>query len=110
MSGPKQTPLPDKFWPKVAKRGPEDCWLWSAATTSGYGKLRLPGRGGRTLGAHVISLMLHTGEEAQGRYALHSCDVKLCVNPKHLRWGTQADNIQDAVKRGQHFTPFRRTQ
>jgi len=33
--------------------------------------------------------------------ALHSCDVKACINPRHLRWGTYSDNIQDAWDRGQ---------
>lgn len=33
------------------------------------------------------------------RYALHSCDNPRCVNPSHLRWGTAADNTNDAVTR-----------
>lgn len=110
MSGPKPTHIVEKFWPKVDKRGPDECWPWLASCVKGgYGKLREPGRQGRTLGAHVVSLMLATGEVADGRQALHSCDNKLCVNPAHLRWGTQSDNMQDAVARGRHFTPFRRT-
>jgi len=29
----------------------------------------------------------------------HSCDVKICINPKHLFLGTQNDNMQDKVKK-----------
>lgn len=31
--------------------------------------------------------------------ALHSCGNPRCVNPEHLRWGTQRDNIRDALAR-----------
>jgi DNA invertase Pin-like site-specific DNA recombinase len=31
---------------------------------------------------------------------LHSCDKPGCVNPKHLRLGSQADNMADKKRRG----------
>jgi DNA-directed RNA polymerase specialized sigma24 family protein len=34
-----------------------------------------------------------------GRLVLHSCDNPPCVNPEHLRAGTQRDNRRDAVIR-----------
>lgn len=45
-------------------------------------------------------LELVTGEESDGRFALHSCDNPPCVNPAHLRWGSHADNMTDAADRG----------
>jgi hypothetical protein len=33
---------------------------------------------------------------------LHSCDNRKCVNPNHLREGTQQDNVNDAISRGRH--------
>lgn len=29
---------------------------------------------------------------------LHSCDNKMCINPKHLRLGYHRDNVKDAFK------------
>jgi DNA invertase Pin-like site-specific DNA recombinase len=34
---------------------------------------------------------------------LHSCNNPLCVNPAHLRLGTQTENIRDAIRAGTHY-------
>jgi hypothetical protein len=34
------------------------------------------------------------------KVVLHKCDVPSCVSPAHLRIGTQADNLRDALNRG----------
>ena len=31
---------------------------------------------------------------------MHLCDNRLCLNPKHLRVGTQADNVRDMFAKG----------
>lgn len=36
----------------------------------------------------------------KGMSILHFCDNERCINPNHLREGTQRDNIQDMVSRG----------
>lgn len=55
---------------------------------------------GRCIGRHVVALIQATGEQPSGRVAMHRCDNKRCVEPSHLTWGTQADNMADKVAKG----------
>jgi hypothetical protein len=89
--------LAERFWAKVTKAGPDDCWLWTAAAkTNGYGSFNVDGK---TRLAHRVAFVLIDSLEP-GQDVLHKCDVKLCVNPKHLYAGTDYDNQRDAVVRG----------
>jgi hypothetical protein len=36
----------------------------------------------------------------KGKVIMHSCDNPSCINPNHLKIGTQIDNIKDRVKKG----------
>lgn len=38
-----------------------------------------------------------------GLYATHSCDNRLCINPDHIRPGTQKDNMREAIERGRFY-------
>lgn len=88
----------DRFWSKVNKT--EDCWLWQGAVGShGYGNYY---DGSKYWTAHRYSFYLSGGDIS--KMVLHSCDVKACVNPNHLRSGTAHDNSQDTLLRGQATT------
>ena len=52
--------LESRFWPKVRKLGPDDCWPWLAATNEhGYGVMRPEGRRtGPTVKAHRVAALL----------------------------------------------------
>lgn len=87
-----------RFWAKVAKGGPDECWLWTAATNEhGYGVMRPQGRrSGPTVKAHRVSVALD-GRDPVGQCVLHICDNPPCVNPSHLVVGTKRDNTQDMI-------------
>lgn len=90
-----------RFWKKVDKRGPNDCWEWQASTySSGYGRIAIGGRGGGMALAHRFSWELHNGAIADGLYVLHICDHTKCCNPAHLFLGTHDDNMTDMVNKG----------
>lgn len=91
--------LHDRFWAKVDKRGPDDCWVWTGATRAGrYGNIRVGGKYGSMLASHRIQL-IWCGHNIDGKVTLHSCDNGLCVNPNHLRPGSQLENNQDMMQK-----------
>lgn len=84
------------FWNKVEKT--TSCWLWIGSKTgSGYGKLK---RKGKFYTAHRVSWEVYNGPIPKGMLVLHTCDVRNCVNPKHLFLGTHQDNMDDMVRKG----------
>ena len=91
--------LDKRFWRKVDKAGPDDCWLWNACTNGKYGLIRSPKKPFPYLLAHRVSYELNVGEIPDGLHVMHSCDTPLCVNPKHLSVGTRQDNVDDMVSK-----------
>lgn len=99
--GMTKRPISDRFWEKVIKKGPDECWLWKGRLHSfGHGDMVIDGH---AVGAHRVSYMLNIGEIPKNYCVCHSCDVPNCVNPKHLFLGTVKDNMDDMNSKGHNF-------
>lgn len=91
MKQTKLVPLGDRFWAKVDKRGPEECWLWLGSMDgNGYGQINVAGR---PLKAHRVVLMVQGHAIPPGAQVHHACGERACCNPHHLEiTGSQAEH------------------
>lgn len=79
------------------------CWEWDRCRSDrGYGTTRY---NGQQVGAHRAFYAHFVGDVPAGMVVMHECDNPPCVNPDHLRLGTQFENMGDMVARGRHFGP-----
>jgi hypothetical protein len=94
-----KTTVAERFWAKVDRRGPDECWPWlGSKITSGYGNIRY---GYRThIATHVVLELVLGLTVPKGMRVCHSCDNPECVNPAHLWIGTDRDNVRDSWAKG----------
>jgi hypothetical protein len=86
---------------KTPGYGPNgDCWIWTACINGAYGNFYI---GGKISKAHRASYIFFKGPFKASLNILHSCNVGICQNPKHLSADTQKKNVQDIVVSGNNF-------
>ena len=90
---PCPTPALGRFLEKIDKGDPDDCWLWHGGRNGRYGAFH-PETDTTEL-AHRYSYETFVGPIPAGMNINHSCDVCLCVNPRHLWMGSQEANVRD---------------
>lgn len=102
----------ERFFQRFVRNKITGCWDWtSRINNSGYGLIsgKINGRyhvyPGRSMLAHRVSWIIHNGDIPEcdgyhGTVIMHTCDNPACVNPAHLRLGTQADNVKDMIVKG----------
>lgn len=88
-----------RFWAKVNKSSDifmvsdrTECWVWTAALTSGYGVFTLAG-GKKHVRAHRWSFEKANGSILSGHEPDHLCRNPPCVRPSHLEAVTRQINI-----------------
>lgn len=70
------------------------CWIWGGVPTwDGYGRF-----GGNDTRAHRRAYELAIGPIPAGMVIDHLCEVRLCVNPVHLKATTQRENVLRSVR------------
>jgi hypothetical protein len=77
----------ERFWTKVDRRGPNDCWEWKAAKSNGYGTFGGAVKdetGWHGVPAHRFAYELLIGPIPAGSHLHHTCENPGCVNPAHL--------------------------
>jgi hypothetical protein len=92
--------LDEKFWTKVDRRGPTECWPWIGARESnGYGQLQMKSnKRTRYLMAHRVAYELQIGRIPDGLVIDHLCRNRVCVNASHLEPVTSLVNIQRGTR------------
>lgn len=87
----------------------DECIEWPYHRGShGYGVMTVAPKTQRCV--HVVACeRTHGPRPSPNHDVCHSCDNPACFNPRHLRWGTRWENVQDMVTRNRPRGRYRTT-
>lgn len=94
----------DRMWSRMDKSGgPDACWPWTGCLDKdGYGRFAHCPTGSLpqiTARAHRVVFEHVNGYIDPTLVVMHTCDHPGCCNPKHLKQGTNQDNIIDCSEK-----------
>jgi hypothetical protein len=75
----------------------DSCWNWEGTISSTH--CGLISYGGFTYTAARMSYLTFNGPVRSDQVVRHTCDNRICVNPKHLILGSYSDNSRDMIER-----------
>jgi len=95
-----------RFWSKVDKKDPTECWEWTAALHRlGYGQFRVGGKYGKIVASHRVAMALTDDNFDEAKHCLHRCDNRRCCNPMHIWLGDHDENMKDASTKDRMRSP-----
>ncbi|WP_158506136.1 HNH endonuclease [Synechocystis sp. PCC 7509] len=99
--------LEQRLWAKVEKSPDSHCWLWTGSKNkSGYGAIKVAGK---PLQVHRVVYEMSYGIIPSDHFVRHRCDNPSCCNPKHLKLGSNQDNVDDRTLRGRSVKGSKQT-
>lgn len=95
---PKGAPL--AFFNAALQLDTDECIIWPFGLSSGYGTLAVA-KGVRIRVTRLACIQVYGPPPNPKDVVLHGpCHDQRCFNPRHLRWGTQAENMMDRNRDG----------
>lgn len=97
--GRTENGLPAKFIEDAMRSQTDECILWPFHINkiTGYADVNANG----TRRAHrIICQRVYGAAPTPKHESAHSCNIRHCLNPRHLRWATRIENQADRVDHG----------
>ncbi len=72
-------------------------WMGPVSKRTGYGHMVMKYK---ALMPHRVAWEVAFGPVPKGKFVLHRCDIRTCINPDHLFVGTHKENMLDMKMKG----------
>lgn len=88
-----------RFWQKVDKRGPDECWPWIGSTSNGVAMFHT-GPNSKRVGyrAPRLAALLSGGAIVPGVNTKSTCGNSLCCNPAHRHVPLRVESVEPTAK------------